>query len=46
MCPAFQYSGAMINTTVIVLSLGAQYTPFYDTIAFRPSIILDIEAVP
>ena len=36
----------MINTTVIVLSLAAQYTPFYDTIAFRPSTILAVEPVP
>ena len=36
----------MINTVVIVLSLAAQYTPFYDTIAFRPSTILAVETVP
>ena len=36
----------MINSTVIVLSLAAQYTPFFDVIAFRPSMIISFEPIP
>ena len=36
----------MINVTVIGLSVAAQYTPFYDTVVFRPSAITTMDPLP
>ena len=36
----------MINVCVFALSVAAQYTPFYDLVAFRPSMIISVDPLP